>query len=94
MVHAKLLSATQNPLGLLKTAAGECYQKEATDKVIDHIVKAGHLSVLEHCYANFEVTCSITTLMPSTPTAYAMLSGANQTCEYVYSISAVLPAAR
>ena len=37
---------------------------------------------------------SITTLMPSTPTAYAMLSGANQTCEYVYSISAVLPAAR
>ena len=66
MVHAKLLSATQNPMVLLKTAAGECYQKEATDKVIDHIVKAGHLSVLEHCYATFEVTCSITTLMQLT----------------------------
>ena len=66
MVHAKLLSATQNPMGLLKVAAGECYQKEATDKVIDHIVKAGHLSVLEHCYATFEVTCSIATLMQLT----------------------------
>jgi thymidylate synthase (FAD) len=53
-------------MGLLKVAAGECYQKEATDKVIDHIVKAGHLSVLEHCYATFEVTCSLTVLLQMT----------------------------
>lgn len=66
MVHAELLSVTQEPMGLLKIAAGECYQKEATDKVIDHIVKAGHLSVLEHCYATFEVTCSLTVLLQMT----------------------------
>ena len=66
MTDAKLLSCTPDALWLLKTAAGQCYQKEANDKVIEHIVDAGHLSVLEHCQATFEVTCSITTLMQLT----------------------------
>lgn len=66
MPEAKLISMTQNPMEVLKTAAGMCYQKEATDKVIEHIIDAGHLSVLEHCYATFQVKCSIVVLMQLT----------------------------
>ncbi|MBS5519642.1 MAG: FAD-dependent thymidylate synthase [Acidaminococcus intestini] len=66
MPKAKLISMTSNPMDLLKKAAGMCYQKEATDRVIQHIIKAGHLSVLEHCSASFEVTCSILTLLQLT----------------------------
>lgn len=66
MSVAKLISVTPDAMTLLKHAAGQCYQKEASDAVIRHIIKAGHLSVLEHCYATFEVTCSITTLLQLT----------------------------
>ena len=66
MPEAKLISMTPEPMEVLKTAAGMCYQKEATDKVIDHIIKAGHLSVLEHCYATFKIKCSIVVLMQLT----------------------------
>lgn len=66
MPRVRLVSATENPMELLKLSAGECYQKEATDKVIEHIINAGHLSVLEHCHATFEVTCSITVLLQLT----------------------------
>ena len=66
MSEAKLISITPDAMSLLKHAAGQCYQKEASDAVIQHIIKAGHLSVLEHCYATFEVTCSITTLLQLT----------------------------
>lgn len=66
MPSIRLLSITQHPMDLLKIAAGECYQKKPTDKVIEHIINAGHLSVLEHCSATFEVTCSITTLLQLT----------------------------
>ena len=55
MPEARLISMTQNPMEVLKTAAGMCYQKDATDAVIKHIIDAGHLSVLEHCYATFKV---------------------------------------
>lgn len=66
MPAAKLISITKDPMDVLKTAAGMCYQKKATDKVIQHIIDAGHLSVLEHCYATFEVTCSIVVLLQLT----------------------------
>lgn len=66
MPEAKLISMTQDPMTVLKTAAGMCYQKAATDKVISHIIDAGHLSVLEHCYATFKVKCSIVVLMQLT----------------------------
>ncbi len=66
MPKVRYITSTANPLEVLKLAAGECYQKEATDKVIDHIVKAGHLSVLEHCTATFEVSCSLTVLLQLT----------------------------
>lgn len=66
MSEVHLITATNNPMELLKVAAGECYQTKATDGVIKHIVKAGHLSVLEHCSATFELICSITTLLQLT----------------------------
>ena len=66
MPSVKLIQVTKNPMEILKTAAGQCYQKEANDKVIEHIVEAGHLSVLEHCYATFEVTCSLAVLLQLT----------------------------
>lgn len=66
MAEARLVTSTNEPMELLKLAAGECYQTKATNGVIKHIVKAGHLSVLEHCSATFEVTCSITTLLQLT----------------------------
>ena len=66
MPTVKLLRSTEDPMGLLKVSAGECYQKSVNDKVIEHIVEAGHLSVLEHCSATFEITCSITVLLQLT----------------------------
>lgn len=66
MPSVKLIQVTKNPMEILKVAAGQCYQKEANDKVIEHIVEAGHLSVLEHCYATFEVTCSLAVLLQLT----------------------------
>ena len=66
MPTAKLISITPDYMQLLKRAAGQCYQTEANDKVIQHIIEAGHLSVLEHCTASFEVTCSISVLLQLT----------------------------
>ena len=66
MSTAKLLRVTPDAMSLLKTAAGECYQTTASDAVIRHIVQAGHLSVLEHCQATFEVSCSIVVLLQLT----------------------------
>lgn len=66
MPSVKFIQATSNPMEVLKTVAGQCYQKAATNKVIEHIVEAGHLSVLEHCYATFEVTCSLAVLLQLT----------------------------
>jgi len=63
MPTVNLISATPEPLALIKTAASQCYQKEATDATIKHILDAGHLSVLEHAYASFEITCSLTVLL-------------------------------
>ena len=66
MSTAKLLRVTPDAMSLLKTAAGECYQTTASDAVIRHIVQAGHLSVLEHCQATFEVACSVVVLLQLT----------------------------
>lgn len=62
----ELISISPDYMEVLKTAASQCYQKEATNKVIDHIIEAGHLSVLEHCYATFKLSCSIQMLLQLT----------------------------
>lgn len=66
MPNVHLISHTPEPLALIKTAISQCYQKEATDATVKHILKAGHLSVLEHAYASFEITCSLTVLLQLT----------------------------
>lgn len=66
MPSVHLISHTPDPMTLLKTAASQCYQKEATDATIAHIIEAGHLSVLEHAYASFSVECSLTVLLQLT----------------------------
>jgi thymidylate synthase (FAD) len=66
MPDVSLITYTPNPMGILKLAASQCYQKEASDAVIRHIIEAGHLSVLEHCTATFKVTCSLSVLLQLT----------------------------
>ena len=66
MPKVKLIASTPEPLALIKTAISQCYQKEATDATVKHILKAGHLSVLEHASASFHVTCSLTVLLQMT----------------------------
>ena len=62
----KLLSMTPNYMEVMLEAAGQCYQKRLTTKAIEHIIKSGHLSILEHCYATFMIECSISTLLQLT----------------------------
>ena len=62
----ELVSITPNYMDILKLAASQCYQKEANEKVIEHIIQARHLSVLEHCYATFKLSCSIQMLLQLT----------------------------
>lgn len=66
MPNVHLISYTNDPMTLLKTAASQCYQKEATEAAIKHIIEAGHLSVLEHAYASFSIVCSLTVLLQLT----------------------------
>jgi thymidylate synthase (FAD) len=47
---------------LLKLACSKPYGNDVSDKGIQHIINSGHLSVLEHCYASFEVECSVRVL--------------------------------
>lgn len=62
MISAKLLSITPNYIEVLKTACSQPYGKDVTEKSIKKIIESGHLSVLEHCYASFLVTCSVRVL--------------------------------
>lgn len=61
-----LIAWTPNSQQLIQYAAGRCYQKSADVKVMKHCIKAGHLSILEHASATFEVTCSLQTLLQLT----------------------------
>lgn len=62
MVSAKLISITPNYMDVLKTACSQPYGKDVTEQSIKKIIESGHLSVLEHCYASFLVTCSVRVL--------------------------------
>ena len=66
MPSAHLVMITPKYMDILKLAVSQCYQKEATDQVVQHVINAGHLSVLEHCMATLKVTCSISTLLQLT----------------------------
>ncbi len=62
MSTATLVSITPNYMELLKLACSKPYGNDVSDKGIQHIINSGHLSVLEHCYASFEVECSVRVL--------------------------------
>lgn len=63
MPKAELISITPNYEELLKCACSKPYGKDVSMRTItEHIIAAGHLSVLEHCYASFEVECSVAVL--------------------------------
>lgn len=62
MPTAKLISITPNYLEVLKVACGKPYGNNVGLKGISKIIQSGHLSVLEHCYASFDVECSVRVL--------------------------------
>ena len=61
-----LIHITPNYMDVLKHAIGMCHQTKVGDRVVKHCINAGHLSVLEHCTAVFEIKCSIQTLLQIT----------------------------
>lgn len=62
MPTVELISITPNHMKLLKTACSQPYGKDVTDVGVGNIIKSGHLSILEHCYASFLVKCSVRVL--------------------------------
>lgn len=62
MGSAKLLSVTPNYMELLKAACSKPYGNNVSEKGIQSIINSGHLSILEHCYASFEIECSVRVL--------------------------------
>lgn len=62
MPTADIISMTPNYMEVLKTACSQPYGKDVTEKSIKKIIESGHLSILEHCYASFLVTCSVRVL--------------------------------
>lgn len=62
MPSVRLLSITPNYMELLKAACSKPYGNNVTNKGVEAIINSGHLSILEHCYASFEVKCSVRVL--------------------------------
>ena len=62
MPTAKLITITPNYLDVLKAACGKPYGNNVGLKGIQNIIGSGHLSVMEHCHAAFDVTCSVRVL--------------------------------
>lgn len=55
----KLISITPNYMDILCTAAAQCHGVgKVKENVIHKIIESGHLSVLEHAHATFELQCS------------------------------------
>lgn len=65
-MKVELITATNSPEETIRYAISRCYQQPADDKVLKHCLKAGHLSVLEHASATFEITVSLQTLLQLT----------------------------
>lgn len=65
-MKVELLTATNSPEETIKYAISRCYQQPANDAILKHCIKAGHLSVLEHASATFEITISLQTLLQLT----------------------------
>lgn len=66
METVELVSITPNAMELFKKEAGVCYQKQATEAVIEKIRDMGHWSVFEHCQATFRLEISLACLLQIT----------------------------
>ncbi len=62
MVDVRLLSITPDYMSVLQTACSKPYGKEVTSDGVKKIITSGHLSILEHGCATFEVRCSVRVL--------------------------------
>jgi thymidylate synthase (FAD) len=61
-MKVKLVASTQNPELLIEQSARVCYDSfdkanppETTIKIINHLIRSGHESVLEHASATFQI---------------------------------------
>ena len=52
-----LIQATPNPVGTIASIASICYDSNPRDpmKLVNHLYKNGHLSVMEHIYFTFKI---------------------------------------
>lgn len=79
----KLVSITPDYMDLLKLACSKSYGNDVSEKEIQHIIKSGHLSVLEHCYASFDITCSCRVAVDITiPESILKLAKKNNEAEF------------
>ena len=62
-MKAQLIHLTPNALELCAGAMSKCYDKKVSPaSVVKYGVQSGHLSVLEHAHATFDVECSLAVL--------------------------------
>lgn len=62
----KLISHSKDYMETILRAISQCYGKQATPKVLQNVIESGHISVLEHSMASFEIQCSLSVLMQIT----------------------------
>lgn len=58
----KLISYSKDYLDTILGAISQCHGRPANPKVLDSVINSGHLSVLEHAMATFEIQCSLAVL--------------------------------
>ena len=58
-MKVKLVSYSQDYLENILGAMGMCYGKTCGPKALQKSIEAGHLSLLEHSMATFEIECSL-----------------------------------
>ena len=58
----KLISYSKDYMDIILGAISQCHGKPASPKVLESVISSGHLSVLEHAMATFEIQCSLAVL--------------------------------
>jgi thymidylate synthase (FAD) len=61
-MSVKLVSYSKDYLSTILGAISQCHGKPANAKVLESVISSGHLSVLEHAMATFEIQCSLAVL--------------------------------
>lgn len=61
-MSVKLVSFSKDYLENIVGSMGFCYDKQCTPKSLQSAISAGHLSLLEHSMATFDIECSLAVL--------------------------------